>query len=145
MDNFYNSVQLCERLLDLKTHCIGTLRKDRGEPPEVGGLKPTDLDRGEVVSRHNEKVLVLAWKDKKVVKMVTTLHEDKMETVMVWQKGKKEKQPVEPLDSRHWIHGHGTDGRWAHRHWIHAGWTGRWTCWGWTRGGWTHGCCSQGR
>ena len=94
MDNFYNSVRLCERLLDLNTHVCGTLRKHRGEPPEIGTLKPTDLERGETVSRHNERVLVLGWKDKKVIKMVTTLHEDKMEKVLVWQKGKQEKVEV---------------------------------------------------
>lgn len=34
MDNYYNSVALCERLLDAKTNVCGTLRKNRG-----GGLK----------------------------------------------------------------------------------------------------------
>ncbi|KAF2885917.1 hypothetical protein ILUMI_20256 [Ignelater luminosus] len=34
MDNYYNSVGLAERLLEKKTNCTGTLRKDRKENPK---------------------------------------------------------------------------------------------------------------
>ncbi len=37
--------------------------------------------------RHNGQVMVLAWQDKRVVKMVTTCHQDRMEKVDVWQRG----------------------------------------------------------
>lgn len=92
MDNYYNSVALCERLLDLNTHVCGTLRKNRGEPSVIRELKNADLRReGTPVVRHKKKVMVLAWRDKKTVKMVTTLHENKMENILVWQRGHREK------------------------------------------------------
>jgi len=91
MDNFYNSVGLCERLLDLKTHVCGTLRKNRGEPPVIREVSNADLGIGETIMRHSDRVMVLAWRDKQIVKMVTTFHQNNMENVEVWQKGHKDK------------------------------------------------------
>lgn len=91
MDNFYNSVPLCKHLLDLKTHVCGTIRKNRGEPPVIRDLRNADLRIGETVMRHIENVMVLAWRDKQTVKMVTTCHENNMEEVEVWQRGHQEK------------------------------------------------------
>lgn len=34
--------------------------------------------------------MVVAWRDKQLVKMVTTCHQDRMERVDVWQRGNKE-------------------------------------------------------
>lgn len=40
MDNFYNSVELSQKLLDLRTHSCGTLRKNRkGNPRVLTSLK----------------------------------------------------------------------------------------------------------
>ncbi|KAL7404530.1 hypothetical protein ABVT39_016045 [Epinephelus coioides] len=47
MDNYYNSISLCERLLDLDTHVCGTLRKNRGEPPVIQNMTKADLPVGE--------------------------------------------------------------------------------------------------
>ncbi len=91
MDNFYNSVPLCKHLLDLKTHVCCTIRKNRGEPPVIRDLRNADLRIGETVMRHIENVMVLAWRDKQTVKMVTTCHENNMEEVEVWQRGHQEK------------------------------------------------------
>ena len=91
MDNFYNSVALCEQLLKSKTNVCGTLRKNRGEPESIREVTKTDLGVGGKLVRHNGRVLVLAWQDKRVVKMVTTCHHDTMQRVEVWQKGQKEK------------------------------------------------------
>uniref|UniRef100_A0A8C1LIR4 PiggyBac transposable element-derived protein domain-containing protein n=1 Tax=Cyprinus carpio TaxID=7962 RepID=A0A8C1LIR4_CYPCA len=68
MDNLYNSVRLCERLLDVKTHVCGTIRKNRGEPPVIGDVRNADLRIGETIMRHNENVMVLAWRDKQTQK-----------------------------------------------------------------------------
>ena len=35
IDNFYNSVNMCDILLNLGTHVCGTLRRNRGEPPAI--------------------------------------------------------------------------------------------------------------
>uniref|UniRef100_A0A8C5DHQ7 PiggyBac transposable element-derived protein domain-containing protein n=1 Tax=Gouania willdenowi TaxID=441366 RepID=A0A8C5DHQ7_GOUWI len=93
MNNFYNSVALCEHLLRAKINLCGTLRKNRGEPKIISDLTKTDLVVGERVMRHNESVMVVAWQDKRLVKMVTTCHQDRMQRVEVWQRGQKTKVP----------------------------------------------------
>ncbi len=91
MDNFYNSVALCEQLLKSKTNVCGTLRKNRGEPQIIREVTKTDLGVEGKIVRHNDRVLVVAWQDKRLVKMITTRHHDRMERVEVWQKGCREK------------------------------------------------------
>lgn len=91
MDNFYNSVGLCERLLGAQTNVCGTLRTNRGEPQIIREVKNNNLGAGEKVVRHNNKVMVVAWQDKRLVKMLTTCHQDRMQKVEVWQKGQKDK------------------------------------------------------
>ena len=91
MDNFYNSVALCERLLGVQTNVCGTLRKHRGEPQIINEMTKTDLGVGEKVVRHNERVMVVAWQDKRLVRMVTTCHQDSMQRVDVWRRGNKDK------------------------------------------------------
>uniref|UniRef100_A0A8C5FSV4 PiggyBac transposable element-derived protein domain-containing protein n=1 Tax=Gadus morhua TaxID=8049 RepID=A0A8C5FSV4_GADMO len=88
MDNFYNSVALCERLLEVQTNVCGTLRKHRGEPQIISEMTKTDLGVGEKVVRHNERVMVVAWQDKRLVRMVTTCHQDSMQ---VWRRGNRDK------------------------------------------------------
>ncbi|XP_041661730.1 piggyBac transposable element-derived protein 4-like isoform X1 [Cheilinus undulatus] len=87
MDNFYNSTELCERLLRVQTNVCGTLRKNRGEPKIIREVTKTDL--GGVVLQ-NKRVMVVAWRDKQLVKMVTTCHQGRMQSD-VWQRGNKEK------------------------------------------------------
>uniref|UniRef100_A0AAV2LNM7 PiggyBac transposable element-derived protein domain-containing protein n=1 Tax=Knipowitschia caucasica TaxID=637954 RepID=A0AAV2LNM7_KNICA len=91
MDNFYNSVSLSEHLLGKKTNVCGTLRKNRGEPKMIKEVTKTQV--GDRIVRHNGKVMVVAWQDKRLVKMVTTCHHNTMEKVEVWQKGEKQKVP----------------------------------------------------
>lgn len=52
MDNYYNSVALCEQLLKSKTNVCGTLKKNREEPP----IFKTDLDVDRKVVQHNSTV-----------------------------------------------------------------------------------------
>ncbi|KAG5277832.1 hypothetical protein AALO_G00091870 [Alosa alosa] len=95
MDNFYNSVALADRLLQMDTHICGTLRKNRGEPQTITNISNSDLGPGEVIALHNNTVMVLAWRDKKIVKMITSLHQDEMQTAEVWQRGHNERVPVQ--------------------------------------------------
>ena len=76
MDNFYNSVSLSEALLEKKIHTVGTLRCFRGEPLEI--RKPSRMKTHEVVARDNGKVVVMAWKDKRIVKAITTKHDSSL-------------------------------------------------------------------
>ncbi|XP_077435662.1 M-phase phosphoprotein 8 isoform X3 [Vanacampus margaritifer] len=91
MDNFHNSIGLCERLLAARTNVCGTLRKNRGEPSEITCLTNTGLGVGGKLVRHNTKVLVVAWQGKRLKRMVTTFHKDEMQTVDVWRKEPKKR------------------------------------------------------
>jgi len=73
MSNYCNSVALSEYLLANQVHTVGALNADRGEPPVV--RNPVRMNTGDVVSRDNGKVLVLAWKNKRIVKAITTKHD----------------------------------------------------------------------
>ena len=84
MDNYYNSVEMCRRLLRHKIHYASTLGVNRGEPKSIKDVTVSDLAVGKT-SRHNEDIIVLAWRDKRIVRMITTHHQDEM-TVQVRQK-----------------------------------------------------------
>ncbi|XP_053613881.1 piggyBac transposable element-derived protein 4-like [Plodia interpunctella] len=92
MDNYYNSVNLSQRLLDLKTHTNGTLRVNRKDnPKEVVDRK---LKKGEHVWVRKNKVYVSKWVDKRPVTMLTTRDHPRMiETTNRY--GKIVKKPIE--------------------------------------------------
>ncbi|KAJ8959751.1 hypothetical protein NQ314_006180 [Rhamnusium bicolor] len=74
LDNYYNSVQLAEFLYQNKTHVVGTLRKTRnGNPKHVISSK-LKKKTGEKVSRKKNNVLVLKWKDKRKVLVISAKH-----------------------------------------------------------------------
>ena len=76
-DNFYSSIRLAEKLISRKTHLVGTLRRNRkGIPLKV---KEKPLKRGQVYSQQNRSgVLVLKWKTKRDLFMVSTRHDDSL-------------------------------------------------------------------
>ena len=86
MDNYYNSVVLCTKLLELNTHICGTLRPCRGPPAEVKNATLASLGDGGKVALHNGKVLTMAWSDRRLIRMVTSIHHDEMKDVKVWRK-----------------------------------------------------------
>ena len=59
MDNFYNSVELSEKLLERKLHTFGTLRSFRGKSPEI--RKPKNLAKHGVLAKDNGKVVVMVY------------------------------------------------------------------------------------
>lgn len=69
-DNWYTSPILAEYLHDQKTNLCGTVRKNRREMPKLEDPKKS----GEVRTAHTEKIMVMCWKDKRVVSMLSTLH-----------------------------------------------------------------------
>lgn len=72
LDNYYNSVKLAEFLYEKKTHVVGTLRKNRKGNPKI--VVDCKLRKGESIFRKKKNVMVLKWKDKRDVLMITTLH-----------------------------------------------------------------------
>ncbi|XP_064637143.1 piggyBac transposable element-derived protein 4-like [Lineus longissimus] len=90
MDNLYNSVELSEELLNTyQVHTCGTLRKNRGEPVEIRqvGDRGHIIPRFDTVSRSNGTVMVLAWQDKRTVRMVSTKHDKSTVEVERFKKG----------------------------------------------------------
>ena len=85
MDNYYNSVELSEQLLQEKVHTIGILCSNRGEPLEI--RKPKKLKKHDIVAKDNGKVMVLSWKDKRLVKFISTNHDASMVTIQRRKKG----------------------------------------------------------
>ena len=94
-DNWYTSVKLAQRMVERKTHLVGTLRKNRrGNPPDVVQAK---LKRGEQKAQQNqEKVVVLKWQDKRDVLMLSTKHGDTMVTKV--NRGKEITKPEMVFD-----------------------------------------------
>ena len=73
-DNFYNSVRLAETLLDRKVRVCGTMRVNRGIPRDLeeDGKR---LKKGQSAFRRKGDVMVQVWKDKRLVRMISTIHD----------------------------------------------------------------------
>ena len=73
-DNFYTSPTLADMLVDCDTDTIVTVKVTRKDVPAK--IKDTKLKKGKVVAAYQKKSMVLKWKDKKVVCVLSTLHDD---------------------------------------------------------------------
>lgn len=70
MENFYNSVTLCNKLLEKKTYSTGTLKTNRkGNLKEVTTKK---LKRDKHIWRHNKNIYISKWKEKRDILFLTT-------------------------------------------------------------------------
>ena len=63
-------------LVDCNTDTIGTVKVARKDVPAK--IKDAKLKKGEVVAAYRKKSMVLKWKDKKDVCVLSTLHDDSM-------------------------------------------------------------------
>ncbi|XP_054744498.1 uncharacterized protein LOC129248912 [Anastrepha obliqua] len=60
-------------MLDQKTHVVGTLRANKKHFPKEVMIAP--IKKGEVVAREDPNgIVVLKWKDKRDVRMLSTKH-----------------------------------------------------------------------
>ena len=77
MDNFHNSLELSEKLLGVKVHTVGTLRSYRGEPADICNIKvgKSKMKVENFLSMDIGKIMVGAWKDKRVVTALSTKHD----------------------------------------------------------------------
>ena len=76
LDNFYTSVPLAYRLLELKTHTVGTLRQNRKYIPQE--IQQAKLKKGEIIAKESpEGVTIIKWKDQRDVRMLSTLHRNR--------------------------------------------------------------------
>lgn len=76
MDNFYNSINLAEVLLQNNTYSTGTLRKDRKDLPRE--VTSASLKKGETTAKYNNGIMVGAWKDKRTVHYISTEFKNEM-------------------------------------------------------------------
>nr|CAI5845806.1 unnamed protein product [Callosobruchus analis] len=79
-DNYYTSVSLAHKLIDRKTHLVGTVRANQKlNCTEVVRRK---IKRNEVFARQsNTGVVMLKWQDKRDVLMLSTKHTDRTKTI----------------------------------------------------------------
>jgi hypothetical protein len=72
-DGYCTSLPLAEKLIDRKTHLLGTVGKNRKHLPK--SVVSKKLQKGETVGRENNKgIVVFKWKDKRDVLMLSTCH-----------------------------------------------------------------------
>ncbi|XP_015436732.1 PREDICTED: piggyBac transposable element-derived protein 4-like [Dufourea novaeangliae] len=94
LDNFYTSIHLAKLLCQNNTDIVGTMRINRvGIPSEI---KTKKLQKNEHKVRFKDKLMVLKWKDKKDVLMLSSIHND--EKTMIEKRGRRQEKPNVVLD-----------------------------------------------
>lgn len=94
MDNYYNSYDLSQKLLNRNTYCTGTLRTDRKNIPEE--VKSQKLNKGDTIYKCSEDgILVGKWRDKREIAYITTEFTNEMINYM--DNRDREKQKPNPI------------------------------------------------
>nr|CAH7723798.1 unnamed protein product [Callosobruchus chinensis] len=89
LDNFYSSPDLAQKLAGQRTDCVGTMRINRkGFPVEINTKK---LEKEESIAMFTKKQMIMKWKDKKDVIMISSIHDNKI--VEIEKRGKIIKKP----------------------------------------------------
>jgi len=83
VDIWYTSPNLVDTLYTRKTDVVGTTRTNRKELPDF--VKRARLKKGETVAAFCKKQMIMKWKDKWDVVIVSTFHDDSMENVTTRQ------------------------------------------------------------
>jgi hypothetical protein len=79
LDNYYSSPDLFNLLDQLNTDAVGNIRSNRmGLPEAVINCK---LEKGAAAVSYINKIMVLKWKDKRYVCMLSSIHDDEIETM----------------------------------------------------------------
>lgn len=90
MDNYYNSVDLANKLLARKTHYTGTLRSIRCGNSKT--ITNTKLKKGQPFRSRSSTIYILKWKYKKQVISITTKYHPKIVTVPFHQIKEKQEE-----------------------------------------------------
>jgi hypothetical protein len=76
MDSWFSSPYLYHKLCNKQTDAMGTLHQNtKGVPAEI---KPAKLKRGEHVSFYKDRLMIMKWKDRKDICLISITHDDKM-------------------------------------------------------------------
>ena len=73
-DKYYNSMRLAQTLLNINMRVCGTIRANRGTPRDLEG-EGKRLKKGQSAFRRKGDVMVQVWKDKRLLRMISTIHE----------------------------------------------------------------------
>lgn len=93
VDNYYTSVDLAHKLLERKTHLVGTLRKNRKNNPKP--VIGKNLKKGESISMEsNTGIVVTKWQDKRDVLTLSTKHVGKIVKVSSGRNAEVDKPDV---------------------------------------------------
>ncbi|GFW21214.1 piggyBac transposable element-derived protein 4 [Trichonephila clavipes] len=76
LDNYYSSPILTDPLVKYKTDSYGMISLNRKEVPSY--VKSKKLKRGETIAFRCGKALILKWKDKKDVSLISNIHNSEM-------------------------------------------------------------------
>jgi hypothetical protein len=92
-DRNYSSVHLAQELDNRKCLTTGTIIAGRvGNPKPVRQGSTKKMKRGGTCAYRNGNVMIMGWKDKRVVLMMSTYHDTSMEKVVTIQKGGQQKE-----------------------------------------------------
>lgn len=89
MDNYYNTLNIAEVLLQNKMRICGTIRANR--LPRCLKTKSLNLKKRESIFKREGDILLQIWKDKREVRMISTIH--KFDTVEYTGKYKTMQKP----------------------------------------------------
>ena len=90
MDNFFSSPELFETLCENGTDAVGTIRANRKGVPKQ--LIQHKLKKGELKALYNGRLMLLKWKDKKDVHIMSTFHDASVKEV-----GRQGARKIKPI------------------------------------------------
>ena len=90
MDNFFSSPELFETLFENGTDAVGTIRANRKGVPKQ--LIQHKLKKGDLKALYNGKLMLLKWKDKKDVHIMSTFHDASVKEV-----GRQDARKIKPI------------------------------------------------
>jgi hypothetical protein len=94
MDSWFSSPDLFHKLCSKQTDAMGTLRQNtEGVPAEI---KCAILTKGKYVSFYKARLMIMKWKDKKDICLISSTHEDKM--VLTRIQGQNMEKPKVVID-----------------------------------------------
>ena len=96
-DNFYTSPELADYLISHKTDIYGTMRVHRKEVPSE--MQKAKLKKGEIIAFQRGKVMVMKWRDKKDICLLSTVHNpEKVRTDKIGKDGNNIVKPKVVVD-----------------------------------------------
>jgi len=83
LDSWYISPKLVDTLCTGKTDVVGTVRTNRQEFPYF--MKRSRLKKGETMAAFHKKQMIMKWKDRWNVVLISTFHDDSIGDVTTRQ------------------------------------------------------------